>query len=159
MKGLTALERVIVESLAKQSLRFEMIQNQTGLQENICFNLLQALIIKGIVSFEKSNYKINPNISPKIIEDINGIEAKKVETLEIIEAIAEMKSDKIYRMQKIALDEKDEKIFRAMLYNLESFLKEANQKSQSSISLKENKIVFWGMSDVQKVVSHIVTGQ
>ena len=158
MKGLTSLERVIVESLGKQGLPFEKIQEQTGLQENVCFNLIQALIIKGIISFDKNMYKINPNISPLIIEEINGKDAKREESLELIEAIIEMNSERIYRLQKVALDEKDEKIFKAMLYNLESFLKEANQKSQSTLTLKNKKIVFWGMSDVQKVINQIVVG-
>jgi hypothetical protein len=159
MKGLTSLERVIVESLGKPGLPFEKIQEQTGLQENVCFNLIQALIIKGIISFDKNIYKINPNISPLIIEEINGKAAKKEESLELIEAIIEMNSERIYRLQKVALDEKDEKIFKAMLYNLESFLKEANQKSQSTLTLKNRKIVFWGMSDVQKVINQIVVGE
>jgi hypothetical protein len=159
MKGLTSLERVIVESLGKQGLPFEKIQEQTGLQENVCFNLIQALIIKGIISFDKNMYKINPNISPLIIEEINGKDAKREESLELIEAIIEMNSERIYRLQKVALDEKDEKIFKAMLYNLESFLKEANQKSQSTLTLKNKKIVFWGMSDVQKVINQIVVGE
>ncbi len=159
MKGLTSLERVIVESLGKQGLPFEKIQEQTGVQENVCFNLIQALIIKGIISFDKNVYKINPNISPLIIEEINGKDAKREESLELIEAIIEMNSERIYRLQKVALDEKDEKIFKAMLYNLESFLKEANQKSQSTLTLKNKKIVFWGMSDVQKVINQIVVGE
>jgi cyanate lyase len=159
MKGLTSLERVIVESLGKQGLPFEKIQEQTGLQENVCFNLIQALIIKGIISFDKNMYKINPNISPLIIEEINGKDAKREESLELIEAIIEMNSERIYRLQKVALDEKDEKIFKAMLYNLESFLKEANQKSQSTLTLKNKKSVFWGMSDVQKVINQIVVGE
>jgi hypothetical protein len=159
MKGLTSLERVIVESLGKQGLPFEKIQEQTGVQENVCFNLIQALIIKGIISFDKNIYKINPNISPLIIEEINGKDAKREESLELIEAIIEMNSERIYRLQKVALDEKDEKIFKAMLYNLESFLKEANQKSQSTLTLKNKKIVFWGMSDVQKVINQIVVGE
>ncbi len=158
MKGLTSLERIIVESLGKHGQTFERIQEHTGLQENVCFNLLQALILKGIISFEKKTYQINRNISPLMIEEKNGQEAKKAESLEVIEAIADMKDDKLYRFQKIALDEKDEKIFKAMLHNLESFLKEANEKSQSSTLLKDKKIIFWGMSDVQKVVKQIVKG-
>lgn len=158
MKGLTSLERVIVESLGKNGLQFEMIQDQTGIHENICFNLLQALIIKGIIFCDKNIYKINQNISPLIVEEINGIDAKKAETLELMEAVVELNSEKSYRFQKVALDDKDEKIFKAMLYNLESFLKEANQKSLNSIPLKERKIVFWGMGDVQKVVTQIMVG-
>ena len=45
MKGLSSLERIILESLGKQVLAYEEIQMQTGLHQNVCFNVLQALII------------------------------------------------------------------------------------------------------------------
>jgi hypothetical protein len=58
--------------------------------------------------------------------------------------------------QKIALDQRDEKIFKAMLWNLESFLKDAHQKSRSHIPVKNRKIIFWALGDVQKVVGELI---
>lgn len=159
MRGLSSLERVILECVGKQNLPYEQIQAQSGLQENVCFNIIQALIIRGILKAEKSGYKINENISPLMMEEINGVEAKKAESLEMIEAVLNQNSDKVFRFQKVAMDLKDEKIFLAMLSNLDSFLKDAHQKSLGDVPLKERKVVFWGVGSVQTVMNQIICGR
>lgn len=159
MRGLSSLERVILESVGTKTLSYEDIQNQSGLQENVCFNILQALIIRGILRSENGGYKVNEKISPIIMEEINGLEARKAESLELIEAVLDQKEQRVFRFQKVAMDSRDEKIFIAMLTNLESFLKDAHQKAQQTVPLKDRKVVFWGMGDVQKLMNQVMTGR
>jgi hypothetical protein len=159
MRGLSSLERVILESIGNKNLSYEEIQTQSGLQENVCFNILQAMMIRGILRFEHNNYKVNNNISPQIMEEINGIEARKAESLELIEATLDQKEQRIFRFQKVAMDSRDEKIFIAMLSNLESFLKDAHQKSHLTVPVKDRKVVFWGMGDVQKLMNQAMQGR
>lgn len=158
MKGLSSLERIILESLGRQTLVYEDIQIQTGLHENVCFNVLQALIIRGLVATDGVRYRITENLSPIIMEEINGAESKAAESLELIEAVVEQKSDRVFRFQKVAMDSRDEKIFLAMLSNLETFLADVHKKSQGSVPLKERKVVFWGMGEVKTLMSQIVAG-
>ena len=159
MRGLSSLERVILESVGNKTLSYEEIQSQSGLQENVCFNILQALIIRGILRSENGGYKVNEKISPLIMEEINGLEARKAESLELIEAVLDQKEQRVFRFQKVAMDSRDEKIFVAMLSNLESFLKDAHQKAQQTVPLKDRKVVFWGMGDVQKLMNQVMTGR
>lgn len=159
MRGLSSLERVILETIGKQTLSYEVIQAQSGLQENVCFNIIQALIIRGIIRAEGSGYKINENISPLMMEEINGVEARKAESLELIEAVLDQKENRVFRFQKIAMDSRDEKIFLAMLTNLESFLRDAHSKAQATVPLKDRKVVFWGVGDVQKLMNQVITGR
>ncbi|HXH29916.1 MAG TPA: hypothetical protein VNJ01_03820 [Bacteriovoracaceae bacterium] len=159
MKGLSSLERNILECLGRQSLSYEIIQHQTGLHENVCFNLLQALIIRGIITSEGGRYKVSESISPLMMEEINGLEARQLESLELMEAVVEQKSNRIFRLQKVAMDPRDEKIFLAMLSNLDSFLQDAHKKSQTSVPLKERKVVFWGVGEVNSLMNQIVTGR
>lgn len=159
MRGLSSLERVILETVGKQTLPYEEIQSQSGLQENVCFNILQALMIRGILRSENGGYKVNENISPMVMEEINGLEARKAESLELIEAVLDQQEQRIFRFQKIALDSRDEKIFVAMLSNLESFLKDAHSKAHHSVPLKDRKVVFWGMGDVSKLMNQVMTGR
>jgi len=56
------------------------------------------------------------------------------------------------------MDAKDEKIFGALLYKLESFLVDAHKKAEKSVSIKERKVIFWGMSDVESLMTQIVSG-
>lgn len=159
MRGLSSLERVILETVGKQTIPYEQIQSQSGLQENVCFNILQALVIRGILRSDNGGYKVNENISPLMMEEINGLEARKAESLELIEAVLDQKEQRVFRFQKVAMDSRDEKIFVAMLTNLESFLKDAHQKAQQSVPLKDRKVIFWGMGDMQKLMNQVMTGR
>lgn len=159
MRGLSSLERVVLEVIGKQTCSYEEIQMQSGLQENVCFNIIQALIIRGILKPEGMKYKVNENISPLMMEEINGMDARKAESLELIEAVLEQKGERIFRFQKIAMDSRDEKIFVAMLSNLESFLKDAHQKAQSTVPVKDRKVVFWGMGGVQTLMNQVMVGR
>lgn len=159
MKGLSSLERVVLESIGTKSLSYEEIHRQSGLQENVCFNILQALIIRGILKTEAGEYLINKNISPLMMEEINGTEARQAETLEMMEAVLEQKLGRIFRFQKIAMDNRDEKIFLAMLSNLDTFLQDAHKKAHNVVPLKERKVVFWGMGEVQTLLNQVVSGR
>ena len=155
MKGLSSLERIILESIGRQTLVYEDIQLQTGLHDNVCFNVLQALIIRGLVATDGVRYRISETLSPLLMEEINGVESKAAESLELIEAVVEQKTDRVFRFQKVAMDSRDEKIFLAMLSNLEGFLADVHKKSQGSVPLKERKVVFWGMGEVKTLMSQI----
>lgn len=158
MKGLSSLERVILETLGKNKMSFDQIYCSSGLHENVCFNLLQALVIRGLVSTDGSRYRISENISPVVVEEINCVESKQGEIFELMEAVVEQKENKVFKMQKVAMDERDAKIFKAMLMNLDSFLKDAHKKAQDSVMMKDRQVVFWGMGQVQEVMNQILEG-
>jgi hypothetical protein len=158
MKGLSSLERVILECVGSRPLSYEEIQRQTGLQENVCFNLLQALLIKGLLRAQAGQYRISGDIAPETMEELNGTEARRAESLELIEAVLEQDAEKVFRFLKVALDPRDEKIFLAMLSNLESFLKDAHKRAQASVPLKHRKVVFWGVGEVETLMKQIMIG-
>lgn len=159
MRGLSSLERVVVECVGRNSLNYEEVQRQCGLQENVCFNILQALLIRGVLKNEAGKYKLNENLSPLMVEELNGLEARKAESLELIEAVLDQETDRYFRFQKIAMDSRDEKIFMAMLSNLESFLKDAHMKAHNNVPVKDRKVVFWGVGDVQKLMKQVMVGR
>lgn len=157
MKSLSSLERIVLECIGNRPCTYEGAVYQTGLHENVCFNILQALVIRGLIKYEAGFYKIKEGLSPLILEEINGQVAKVAESMETIEAVIEQNTGRIFRFQKIAMDERDEKIFLAMLSNLDTFLADAHKKSQSNVPLKERKVVFWGMGEVGRLMNHLVS--
>jgi DNA-binding IclR family transcriptional regulator len=159
MRALSSLERVILDCLGKGELTYQEIQTNSGLLENVCFNVLQALVIRGLIKTNGMTYKMNDSLSPLIQEEINGIEARRAESLEMIEAVMEKEDNKVFKYAKIAMDSRDEKIFLAMLSNLESFLADAHRKAQASTPLKERKVIFWGVGEVQGLMSQLVSGR
>lgn len=158
MKGLSSLERVVLECLGKQRHSYHEIQQQTGLHENVCFNVLQALVIRNLVSTDGVRYRVSETLSPLLMEEINGLDSKKAESMELIEAVVEKEGNRVFRFKKVAMDSRDEKIFLAMLSNLESFLTDAHNKAEKTVPLKERKVVFWGMGEIQGLMSQIVSG-
>lgn len=159
MKGLSSLERAVLECLGKKALTYEEIQYQSGLHENVCFNILQALIIRGVLATDGARYRINENLSPLIQEEINGMSAKLAESMEIIEAVLDQPTGRNFKFAKIAMDSRDEKIFLAMLSNLETFLLDAHKKAESSVPLKDRKVVFWGVGDVSQLMHQMIRGK
>jgi len=159
MKGLSSLERLVLECLGKNKLNFDEVQRQTGFHENVCFNILQALVIRGLIKTDGIRYRIAEDLSPLLIEEINGQSAKAAESMEMMEAVIEQSEDRIFRFQKIAMDARDEKIFVAMLSNLESFLHDAHKKAQTQTPLKDRKVIFWGMGNVNTLMNQIVMGR
>lgn len=158
MKGLSSLERIVTECISKNSLSYSQIQQQTGLHENVCFNILQALVVRGIISTDGATYRSNSNISPLVDNEINSLQSRQAESMELIEALIEKKGERIFRFQKIALDERDEKIFRAMLQNMESFLIDCHKRCKADVSIKDRKVVFWGMDKVSSLMNQMVVG-
>jgi hypothetical protein len=159
MKGLSSLERTVLECLGNKTLTYHMIQEQSGLHDNVCFNVLQALIIRNVIGTDGVNYKVRSDLSPLMMEEINSTEAREMESLELIEAVIEKKSDKVFRLRKIAMEERDEKIFLAMLSNIESFLNDAHKKAKDKMPHKEYKVVFWGVGEAGQLMSQIVAGR
>lgn len=158
MRGLSSLERIIVECIGKESLNYNQIQFQTGLHENVCFNILQALIVRGILSTDGVNYKLSQNISALVLEEINCLSSRQAESLELIEALIDQKDERVFKFQKIALDDRDEKIFKAMLQNLETFLVDCHKKAQGTVPVKSRKVIFWGMGEVNQLMHQMVKG-
>lgn len=159
MKGLSSLERAVLECLGKKSLTYDEIQSQSGLHENVCFNILQALIIRGVLATDGARYRITDNLSPLIQEEINGMEAKISESMELIEAVLEQQTNRNFKFAKVAMDSRDEKIFLAMLSNLEAFLVDAHRKAEALIPLKDRKVIFWGVGEVNTLMNQMIRGR
>jgi hypothetical protein len=158
MKGLSTLERIILESIDTQELTHQQILSVSGLHPNVCTNLLQALVMRGFLRTNGLTYHINKAIPESLKDEVNCKESKHAESLEMIEATIDLEKERLFRLQKIALDEKDLKIFHAMLINLDSFLKEAHKKSQKDIPLKKRQVIFWGYSEVENLMNQLIMG-
>lgn len=148
MKGLFIHERVILESLSKTPLDFETLQKKTGLQDDMSFRIIQGLIIKGLIQNESGQLCLSHKIPQGQLEELNGPEARKLESLEFIEKVIQKDSKDHFHLQRFALAKSEEKILRAMIYNLESFLKECHQKNHKSIQVKDHTLFFWGLESI-----------
>ncbi len=158
MKTLSSLERTILECLDTKEKGFYDILLQTGLKEHVCQNLLQSLIFRGLIKTNGKTYEIKQGISPIVLNELNGFDAKQAESLEMIEAIIQCQSNRVFKFKKIALDSKDEKIFLALLSNLETFLSDVHKRNVKQMPIKKRKIIFWGMGEIEQLLNQMTAG-
>lgn len=152
---ITSIERFILETLENKKMTFDEIKVESGLKENVCFNTLQALVIKNIVNTNGAHYFINKNLSPEQVGQINHPLHKAQESSELIDHFLVTTKD-AFLISKVALDEKDYKIFKAMLTNLESFVNDCHHKSKKEIPYKDRTFVFWGMTKNESLIKEVV---
>jgi predicted DNA-binding transcriptional regulator len=154
MKGLSTIERVILESLDSHNKSLKEIQTETGLSENMTFNLLQALIIRGLVGYESSGYHIGKHIPLEIVKTLNSETSKKLEALELLTSMVESPRDEEFKMRKVYLEGSDEKIFKSLLIQMESLITEASKKNKKN--LKDCKVVFWAYDSYGSLIQRMV---
>jgi hypothetical protein len=158
MKGLTSIERNILETVHNKKATYDQIQEESGIIENVCFNVLQSLVERKVLKTDGVFYFVSPEISKDFFIKINSQEALMAERLEYIEAILERKDTNSFKFKKFFMDERDEKIFNAMLFNLESFIKESHSKFDKKTFNKDHKVIFWGMGDVKTLTAQMIAG-
>ncbi len=158
MKGLTSIERNILETVHNKKASYEQIQEETGIMENVCFNVLQSLVERKVLKTDGAFYFLSPEIPKDFFLKINSQEALMAESLEYIEAIIGRRDMNSFKFKKFVMDERDEKIFNAMLFNLESFIKESHSKVSKISFNKDHKVIFWGMGDVKTLTAQMIAG-
>lgn len=154
MKGLSTIERIVLEALDTNNKSLKEIQQETGLTENMTFNLLQALIIRGLVGYESSGYHLGRHIPAEIITNLNSESSKKLEALELITSMIESPQDEVLKLRKVYFDGSDEKIFKSLLIQLESLINEASKKKKGT--LKESKVIFWAYDSYSSLIQRMV---
>src|SRR5690606_17623443 len=151
---ITSIERFVLETIDNKQMSYDEIKNECGLKDNVCFNTLQALVIKNIVTTNGATYTINKNISSENISKINHPIHKAQESSELVESFL-LTSKDAFVLSKVALNEKDQKIFRAMLKNLEDFINDCHKSNKKNISYKDRSFIFWGMTKNQHLINEV----
>jgi len=154
MKSLSTVERIILEALDTNSRSLAQIQEQTGLSENMTFNLLQALIIRGLVGYESNGYHIGKHIPLEMIHQLNSERSKRLEALELITTMIESPRGEEFKMRKVYLEGADEKIFKSLLIQMESLLSDASKKKKGN--LKDSKVIFWAYDSYGPLIQRLV---
>jgi len=156
MKGLSTIERVILETLNTDGKSLNDIQFETGLSSNVTFNLLQALIIRGLVAHGKNGYHVGKHIPQEVIEKLNAEDARRSEALELVSVMAESTKTTEFKMRKVYLEGTDEKIFKSLLIQMEGLLNDASKKKKGN--LKDSKVVFWAVENYGTLIQRMMEG-
>lgn len=156
MEGLLIVERIVIESLAKKAKNLNSLIEDTELSHNLLLNILPNLLMKNLISFERSMYYLN-DLNIENIKKINHHKlALKNETKEIFTSLVnqyfdkDMKESSLFKMQKIFVTNEEEKVLKNHLLSLDNFInqiKERRLKSPILEKTSDKKILYWGMSN------------
>ncbi|MDP7319302.1 MAG: hypothetical protein QF441_01775 [Bacteriovoracaceae bacterium] len=152
--NLTIVERMILESLLNKQLKKEQIMTSTGLNQEIVNHSLSDLIIKSLVRKEDHYYRLN-SLNSALKQELTNLNNVTTELTEIVHSCLNLKqkSQAEFKMRKVYLSPKDEKLFYGMLYNIESFL---NGLNQTNNNLTEKTVFFWGSANYEKISNNII---
>ena len=154
--NLSILERMILECLGNESKNTQELFSKTNIKTDILQKVLQSLITKNIILATGNSYSLNANLRKDIKRELNDSTALLCEVNEIINACVRSKledqSEQSFKLKKVNMSEREEKIYNGLLYNLESFL--SSLKKDDNVS--EQKIIFWGEGNYENIKNSIL---
>ena len=153
MLSINLIERIIMDSIYKQERSFEEIESDTTLPVPVIENCLMTLLSKSIITKKLNKYYFNTDLTPEAIKAINSesnkLKAKKL----ILDEVISNSSNEDINFYKVSLNEREEKIFKGLLYNVEEFLKSVALDKESKTT--NEKIIYWGESTYGKVINNL----
>lgn len=161
-QGVLLIERMILESLVKQTKRLAELSDDTGIHENILKILLQEMINKGWILVDKGIYCLRDPENTDWVNEINRSENLELEVKELVESMVslhfkECKGEHrgLLRVQKLELTRDEEILLNSHLKNLEIFFKnirDSRKKKPIIGQTRKQKIVIWGAGVYEDLV-------
>lgn len=158
MKGLMLLERVVLESVSKKHRHLNDIARDIEISGEIVVTILARLSSKGLIVYKDNGYELTQN--QLAWHTVNRQEAVKEELKELSENLVTTcisnKEKNLYKLQKIELSEKEEKILNSLLNSVETYINNLREDRRKDIKYKEStakqKVIFWGHSTYSDVL-------
>ena len=154
--NITLIERLVLESLFNHPKSIQDLEDCTGLKKVVLNNIINLLVTRNIVCIQNQLYTLNKNLNQAILKELNDETSISIEVHEIIAACLRLhKNKKNFKLKKVLLDQKEEKILQGLLFNLESFLNELPNKK--NIRTKNQKIIFWGGENYENIINNTLS--
>lgn len=157
MKELLMLERIVIESIAKGESLLEGIQRDTGLDYSLVVSICAKLLKRGLIDYKRGIYSVSRN--EICWRSVNRNESLKNEIKEVSENIIDVffqdKAKNKLKLQKVYINEKDEKILNSLLHSVESFLLDLrNSQRGKDIKTKNQKVMMWGYGSYSDLIEN-----
>ena len=154
--NLTILERMVLETLQVRGKTLTEISKNTSVESALLNQITQSLLCKGLIKIEDKIYTVNKVLNQTIRNELNDSVSLMSEVNEIINSCLrnaiQNESKTSFKLKKVNMTEREEKIYTGLVYNLESFLSSLNKTE----NVKEQKIVFWGEGNYEDIKNSII---
>lgn len=155
--NLTILERMVLETLQIKSKTLAEIELKTSIETKLLVGVLNSLVSKNLVIIFNNEYEINKNLSKQILNELNDKYSLMSEIHEIINSCLRkalnQEQKNSFKMKKVNMNSREEKIYQGLVYNLESFLNSLNKTE----NIADQKIIFWGEGNYAEIKNNILT--
>lgn len=153
MHSLNPFERMIIESLSKESKTINHLHLDTGINEVVIQNSIISLLTQNIIEKKVNLYQINPYLKQDQKEMLWSKTSINNEIRFLINEITQAENEKVF-FYKVSMNDIEQKILKSMLLNLESFLQglKNNKKSQT----RSEHIIYWGRTTYENAINTII---
>lgn len=148
---------MVLESIYKSEKRLFEIAEDTSLDSSICLNITFSLVAKNLVLVRDNKYRMNKDLSAPIIAELRNKENMVVEMNTLVRECVKngvLKSEDTFKFKKVFMNEREKKLLKAMLYNLETFIDGLKSNKGET---KEETIIFWGGDSYAKTIHSYIS--
>lgn len=153
---ISPIERLVLESLSKSAKEiFELIQD-TKLDKQVIINILQTLLLKNLIVIEERRYQISKNLNSVLIKQLKNEQSMLIEVSQVVKSTIKQclnSKDNSFKYKKVYMDKDEEKLFKAMLIQLESFIEGLDKKRGKTY---QQKVIFWGSNSYENITSDML---
>jgi len=148
------MERMVLETLQVRTQTIQEIQLNTSLSRELLDHLLKDLITQNLIIIQYGKYGINKKTNSSIKSHLTNPNSVVGEVSEIVTSCLKNKADEkdSFNLMKVSMTEREEKIYKGLVYNLESFLKSLKRDED----VKNHKVVFWGGGVYENIKNSIM---
>lgn len=151
MKLLSMPERMILLNLYSQKEKnLDDITDQIKMSTIDCFNALQRLLVKGLISYHSGRYCVQKESIQEIRSLLQMKELKNLEIEQILKSTLYNENPSI-RLQEVQCSLYDLKILRHYFTEIERYIEQIKVKKDKE---QDKYYFFWGEQPQQKYLSH-----
>ena len=151
MSSLTSVERLVLESLGSAPKDLKSLMADTQLELRFLVNVLHALTLRSVITLTDEGYSPNRHLPAQEIASMNDESSRREEALELFNGIHNM------GLRKAWVSEKDRKILKAILKNLEDFM-QTLPAAPKNAPLHEYTLVMWGEDQYGSTIRRLIGG-
>jgi len=153
MKLLTTPERMLLKQIYDRSSTFDSLVADNNFSIIDCFNILQRLIIKNLVIYDRGLYNVVPNAKNELSLLLGKISNSPLEVEQIIKSSLHT-SENGLSMRQVHCSNFDLKILRHYFREIDRFINQLKDKKNEPL---HPYYIFWGEQSASQHVEYLKT--
>lgn len=143
---ITLPERLILEVIQRNQPHFHQLLSLLKMDEKVLLKILSSLLGKGLILFTRDKtYQLSKSMNAEMRSLLKDNHSHLLEMDFLMKRVLQSRLFKnevnAFNVKKISMTDREYKIYRGLLYNLETFLSDLEGKS---FQKENNQIIYWG---------------